>query len=735
MSYNLGQYSNDEIPAAQQARQDYAERERDINAPMAMVAQSANSSVDSKDGLSVDRLDKFLYEIRLQPMWRREADMDCEYYDGNQLDNATLDDMQRLGIPPLIRNYIRPTIDVALGMEAKTRSDWRVDADREQDEEVAEAISFKLHEAERESHADRACSDAYAGQLKAGLAWVEVSREMDPFRYPYRVGHVNRREIFWDWRAKEPDLYDARYLVRRRWNDCDILELMFPDHVDLIRGLGWSKANWDTALTDSPSMGGRTWMYERDVTIPETDWRDSTRKRMCLYEVWYRVWTRGHVIRTPDGRTIEVDMENPKHAQAIASGMIEPIPAIFPKMRLSWWIGPHRLVDMPSPYKHNGFPYVPFWGYREDLTNIPYGLIRSMRSPQDEVNARLSKMMWLLSAKRVVLDADQVDDIDELRREIARPDAIIVLSAKRNRSNSKFEVESDFQLTSQQFDVLKDASECIQKTAGVYQAMLGDKMAGVTAGVAINSLVEQGTTTLAEVNDNFRFGRRAVGEMLSGFVIEDLGKTPKVVNVDEKFGAKKKKIVLNQPSIENGVQILTNDVQRAMVKVALEDVPSTPSYRAQQLMILSELTKSLPEQIQAFVVPFILEASEMPHRREVADQVRKALGIQSGGDQQTFTKEQVQLEVQKAIEAFVKQSQIELEQRKVGALETDAQTRRISAEAKVKKTDADITHGDAKVQQGNEQNKIKLLDVTLQHDAAVNQPPNRGQAIASEMAS
>ena len=669
----------------------------------------ASYSVDSAEnpGLTIDKLDKFLYEIRLQPMWRRDADVSVEYYDGNQLDHATLDDMQRLGMAPLIRNLIRPTIDVALGMEAKTRSDWRVQADQEKDQDVAEAMSVKLKEAERESRADRACSDAYAQQLKAGIGWVEVSREMDPFRYPYRVSAVSRREVFWDWRAKEPDLMDARYLVRRRWQDVDVLELMFPDDAEMIRFIGWSKANWDTPLTDFPAVNGRTWLFERDVTIPESDWRDSTRKRLCLYEVWYRVYVRGFVVRTPDGRTVEVDLQNERHAQAIAAGVIEPIPAIFSKMRLSWWIGPHRIADMPSPYKHNNFPYVPFWGYREDLTGIPYGLIRSMRSPQDEVNARLSKMMWLLSAKRVTTDSDQVDDIDELRREVARPDAMIVLSARRNK-NGMFKVESDFQLTLQQFEVMKDATEAIQKSAGVYQAMLGEKQpGGANSGVAINSLVEQGTTTLAEVNDNYRFGRRMVGQMLSELIVEDLGSQPAVVNVDEKFGVKKRQIKLNDPTVSNGVQMLNNDVQRAMVKVALEDVPSTPTYRAQQLMMLTEMTKAMPPQIQAFIVPFILESSEMPHRREVADQVRKALGI--GDQNQTFTKEQVQQLVEKAIEQFKVTSGLAVKERHAAVEEYDSETKRLLAEAEV---ESKIASTD-----------LSVLDTLLTHDKPIEPGP------------
>jgi hypothetical protein len=190
----------------------------------------------------------------------------------------------------------------------------------------------------------------------------------------------------------------------------------------------------------------------------------------------------------------------------MAGGMIEPVPAIFPKMRLSWWIGPHRIADMPTPYKHNNFPYIPFWGYREDLTQIPYGLIRSMRSPQDEINARLSKMMWLLSAKRVTTDAGPGR---RRRRGAARgreagcDDRAVARTATPTR---RLQGRVRLPALAQQFEVLKDAMEAIQKTAGVYHAMLGDKQpGGANSGIAINSLVEQGTTTLAEINDNYRF--------------------------------------------------------------------------------------------------------------------------------------------------------------------------------------------------------------------------------------
>jgi len=119
-------------------------------------------------GLDIDEFQKYMLEIRNQPLWRYNADIEADYYDGNQLDTSTLADMEEKGIAPLITNLIAPTVDAVLGMEAKGRTDWKVSDDSDDDdaEDLADALNMKLHEAERIAKVDRAVSDAYAGQIK-----------------------------------------------------------------------------------------------------------------------------------------------------------------------------------------------------------------------------------------------------------------------------------------------------------------------------------------------------------------------------------------------------------------------------------------------------------------------------------------------------------------------------------------------------------------------------------------
>ena len=146
-------------------------------------AADPNAIPDDLENTALPRaqVEMFLREIKHQPHWRREADRAADYYDGNQLSPETVERLKDRGQPPLIANLIKPTIDTVLGMEAKTRTDWRVrpEDDEECDDELAEALSLKLKHAEIESRADRAVSDAQ-GQLREA-AGPEAGSPLDVF--------------------------------------------------------------------------------------------------------------------------------------------------------------------------------------------------------------------------------------------------------------------------------------------------------------------------------------------------------------------------------------------------------------------------------------------------------------------------------------------------------------------------------------------------------------------------
>ena len=644
---------------------------------------SASAPLNAVAEMEPSEFANILLEIQEQPAWRTTADIEADYYDGNQLDSETLEAMKELGMAPIIENLTAPTIDAVLGLEAKTRLDWKIATNADEDfSEVAEAMNYRMKQAESESMADRACSDSFAAQTKVGLGWVEVAREHNPFLYPYRVGYVPRNEIFWDFRGKRPDTLDWRYLVRKRWHDVDVIEKTFPDKADMLRlsCAGWSGMD-PTMLIDGGRSTGLAMDYgrERGWTHEEQEWRDTFRKRLCLSEVWYRRWIRGHVLKTPDGRMIEFDSKNRDHIEAVAYDLVQVRSALYTKVRLAWFVGPHKLADMPTPYKHDKFPYVPFFGKREDMTGVPYGMIRGMKPLQDEINARNTKMIWLLAAKRVTMTEGVTKDSPAtVRREAARPDAMHVLDPQKLQQGGKFEVETDFQLNSQQYSALVDKRQALKNVAGVYASFEGNQK-GAISGVAANTLVEQSTQTLAEIFDNYQFARRQVGDLLMSLIIEDIGDKPMEVKIDNEVNGTKT-VKLNVPD-ERG--LLTNDVQRARLKVALSDVPGTASYREQRFLRLTELTRSLPENLQALVIDFVMAASDDPQRGEIVKRLRKALNL---GDQ----------EAPKTPEEEEAMKAAQLEQEQAAALQQRAVELDLAdKEAKVGKTNAEAARAQA----------------------------------------
>lgn len=611
----------------------------------------------------------WILEVMNQPMWRGRADREMDYVDGNQLDAEILQKMQALGIPPAIEPLIGPAIDAVLGFEAKTRTDWRLTpdgADGPEAEDATQALNHKLNQAERQSGADRACSDAFKPQVCVGIGWVEVSKETNPFKYPYRCKAVHRNEIFWDWLAKEPDLSDARYLVRRRWTDVRQAMLKFPDKADLIRMCG-GLANWSDQFQFGTDGGMSTdlamaYQAERGWSIEEQEWRDALKGRVCLFEVWYRRWENVVVIRTMDGRVVEYDKNNPVHTVAVAAGVAKPQRCVVPRMYLSYWMGPHKLYDGATPYRHTDFPYVPFWGKREDRTNVPYGSVRGMVYLQDSVNSAIAKIRWGLSATRTERTKGAVAMTDEkFRQMVGRPDADIVLDAEHMaKPGARFEVKRDFNLTEQQYKMLGDARMGIQRASGITAGFQGQ--AGTArSGVQESTQIEQTTQQLADTMDNFRFGRTKVGELLLSMLIGDLiGKQNESVYIKSTNPAvPDKTIMLNVPATDEttGLGYLSNDVERIRMKVALSDVPSTPSFRAQQLQAMSEAFKAMPPQYQAVALPHLLSLMDLPNKEEIVKAIADAA--------QTESPEQIQKRIDEAVAQALLKAQTDLKSREL----------------------------------------------------------------------
>lgn len=604
-----------------------------------------------------------------QPPWRAQADIEADYVDGNQLDSRLLQRLKAIGIPPAKENIIGPAIAAVCGYEAKTRTDWRVTPDGDPGgQDVADALSFRVNQAERHSGADAAMSAAFRPQASVGLGWVEVARSSDPFGHSHRCRSVHRNEVFWDMRAKEKNLSDAGWLFRERFIKKARAAAAFPDKADLIAqadaasGIG---GYGGYVVEGGVSTGLQSGVDQhRAWTSREQAWYRRETDEVCLVELWYRRWVSAVVLRMRGGRLVEFDQDNAAHQAAVASGQGTLERVTVARVRRSYWMGPHCLHDSASPYPHPHFPYVPFWGYVEDLTGTPFGLVRDMIFPQDNLNSTIAKLRWGMAATRTERTKGAVAMSDEqFRRQISRPDADIILDAdKMAVQGARFEVKRDFQLNAQQFQLMNDSRAALERVSGITASMQG-RAGTATSGLQEQTQLEQSQVSLADLMDNFKDGRAMVGELLLALIIEDMGKEEQVVVIEGDTLNPARTVVLNHPEIdpETGMPYLSNDVQRTRIKVALEDVPSSSSFRAQQLQALSEAVKSAPPEVQQVMMPFMVDLMDLPRKKEVVEAIRDANG--------QADPEAIRAQVKQELQYELKEREIVLREREVAARE------------------------------------------------------------------
>lgn len=625
--------------------------------------------------LSVTEWEEICREALNQQPWRAQADKEADYANGNQLDSDLLRRQRAAGIPPAKENIIGPAIAAVCGYEKKTRTDWRVTPDGDPEgQDVADALNYKLNQAERHSKADRALSEAFRPAVTVGLGWVEVSRPSDPFEYPYRCRYVSRNEIWWDMKAREPDLKDARWLFRRRWVDKDQAAMLFPEHAELILRM---QAGWASDLFNMELEGGQsTGLYaaadtERGWTLQEDSWYNTENRQVCISEVWYRRWVSVMVLKLRNGRVVELDESNAAHIAAVQSGVAQLQRAVVARMRRSYWIGPHRLADGPTPYPFKGFPYVPVWCYREDTTGVPFGLVRDMLFPQDSLNSTIAKLRWGMGAVRTERTKGAVDMTDDqFRRAIARPDADIVLNAQHmSLPGARFEVHRDFQLNAQQFQLMQDSRAAIERVTPITPSLRGQQ-GTARSGLQEQTQLEQSTTTLADPMDSFKEARALVGEMLMALIIEDTGREETTVVIEGDTINPPRTVVLNKPERDpvTGMLYLSNDIQRTRLKVALEDVPSSPGFRAQQLNALSEAVKALPAHAQQVMLPFLVDLMDTPRKKQVVETLRNA--------EQQADPEAIREQVKQELMHDLKLRELEIKER-----ESDAKIKKLLQEA------------------------------------------------------
>jgi hypothetical protein len=605
---------------------------------------------------------------------RYQMALDEDYYDSMQWTEEDAQVLLDRGQAPLVYNEIKPTIDWLIGTERRARIDYKVMPRRGDPENLNDAKlkTTLLKYLSDVNSAPFARSAAFESSVKAGVGWIEIGVRGDPTDELLYTRTEDWRNVYYDSNSVERDYSDARYLFRMRWLDDDIAMAYFPERANLIEQSVQNNASIAT-LDDEEIwyMGARVTQPGHDYASATTGkyrpydgsvYAQSRRSRVKLMECWYKVPVLKRRFSSGDYEGETFDKNNKEHIEALKGGY-STYDKLEMEVRCAIFCDGGLLFDGKSPYRHGRIPFVPVWCYRRRRDNAPYGKIRDLRDPQDDLNKRHSKALWILSTNRVVADEGAVEDWDELRDEVARADSMIV-----KKKGYELNVERDVQLAEEHLMMMDRDVNHIRNTGGVNNENLG-RETNVTSGVALQERKDAGSVTTTIVFDNYRFAIQLAGQMELANV-EQFYTEHKVVRITGERGNSKFEEI-NQPDGNGG---FLNDITKHQADFVVSEQDYRSSLRQAMFESLFDIVGRLAQmnpQVALNLLDLVVEMADLPNRDELVSRIRKLNG-QSDPDAEPTPEEKAALDKQAALQE--EQQQIALDTMK-------QQLRKLTAEA------------------------------------------------------
>ncbi|MDA4845941.1 hypothetical protein [Hoeflea poritis] len=617
-------------------------------------------------------LDHYEREIDRQRENRLEMALDAAFYDNNQWREEDLVTLKERGQVPLVYNVIATSVDWVTGTERRARTDFKVLPRRKDQGEPAQRKTQLLKYLSDVNRSPFDRSRAFEDAVKVGIGWIEDGWEPDSTKEPLYSRHESWRNILFDSSANELDLSDARYIFRSKWVDLDVAIALFPER----RGALEQSAETDSSYLQLDYYGDDV-MDEKEESLDEHDYSYAhnrmgfERRRVRLIEAWYRTPEKYDRLRggTFSGETF--DEHSPGHREELDRGEAELRKSVGMRMRVAIFTSSALLYEGPSPYRHNTFPFTPVWGHRRDKDGLPYGMIRRLRSIQEDINKRASKALHILSTNKTIMDDDALADdmtVEEYLDEVSRPDAVI-----RKKRGSELTINADRDLSQYELDYMSRSISLVQSASGVTDENLGRKTNAVS-GIAIERRQDQGSLATSLYFDNLRFANQLQGEkQLSN--VEQFMSDKKAFRITDERG--KPDFV----DVNDGLP--ENDIIRSKADFIIDEADWQSTLRQAAVAELLGLLQTMPAEIGMTLLDLVVEEMDLRNREEIVKRIRQVNG-QNDPDAEEDSEDAIrQKEAQAAEQEFnAAMSQAALEKAMGEAREAMARAEKIAAEAR-----------------------------------------------------
>ena len=531
---------------------------------------------------------------RFEEKWRRENQQCFEYYDGEQWTEDEKVEIEERGQQPTVINTIRPTIDMVCAQEVERRCDVQVCGREESDDNKAQLMTALLKHVYDTCHFEYYHSIGFKEACVGGRSWLEAGVYTDERgKDMVKVEHVPWENVYLDPYSRKPDASDARFIIKIKWVDRDVLKTLFPA----------KEAEIDSTFDDD--YKGQEYEAQNEASDRgQQFYYDAKTQRVKICECWYT---------KPEKRMVKMLNEKTgrEEEKQIFAQTVHFV--IFSDDIILQGSAEDDSANK-NPLGIDLFPLVPIYCMR-DRHGRPKGIVRDLIDIQDQINKLNSKFLWTVAANRVIVEEGAVRDENVLREEMQKPDGLAVLN---DGGLQKMRVDDKYRDLSYMSNHLNFLLSTEQRISGVNDSMLGLGGTNERSGVMQNTRISQGAAMQTTILENMYFSKQRISLVL----LRLIGKfytDYRVVRITQPNGLTDNYEFNVPEKDENGNPTggILNKIEDSLYyDVILKKVPPFNSMRDRMLTIFSEVLKSnvIPAPIAG---KMMLLLSDMPNKQDL----------------------------------------------------------------------------------------------------------------------
>jgi hypothetical protein len=497
------------------------------------------------------------------------------YYHGAQYTAREIEILRSRKQPIITFNRLGRKIDSIVGLLQRIKQDPKAfprSPKHADGAEIATQTVRSILQGSGWNYIDPFCSGQAATEGIGGVELKLIDGDHDD--PDVALDYVFGDDFFYDPRSFRADFSDARFMGISKWLDIEEAVELFPDQEDEIRSL-MVDTGFDLSTHSDREF---KWVYINE-------------QRLRLVEHWYKFKGRW------------------KWAFYCGNTLLDQGESPFVDQRRRSMC---RFVMFSNAVDHEG---------------DRYGLTRNMKGPQDEINQRRSKALFMTNVTAMYLEKGAVDNVEDTRRQRARPDGII----EYNRGFQKPEDVQKAQDLAQQLALMQDARQEIDSFANINPQLMTEDRKDDHSGVAINMLQKAGIAELGSFLRNYKNWKWRVYRAIWNIAVRNW-QAERWVRVTDNDGLAQFIQINGMENDEYGDPLIVNAIGQIDVEIDMDEGPDEAS-------IMQDVYDQIKDDQ---TIPFMVKLEFMPMAENKKQKIRSMLQQNPNPLQQKAMMQQLQ---------------------------------------------------------------------------------------------